>query len=260
MHKCAYSLYTLLFQLHNHNMRILELGLRKVSFTKRGGYQKIVLTRTLLSMEYDLHVPHRDENAKKPPTLKNVKFPFSGILILFFGFIAGHSFFQFMLLEEPNSLSTNEDSLKVCFSSQGDCENLVIDTIASAEKSIKVQAYSLTSLPIITALIRAHRRGVTVQFICDKSQIKARHSKIRQLQQAKITVYIDKVSGLSHNKVMIIDDQSVITGSSNWSHAANVRNAENLLLIHFPTLAKKYNENWRFRLQGARVYMDYVSP
>lgn len=188
-------------------------------------------------------------------TTKRVKIPVSGALILLFGFIAGLGFFQFILLEETTPLSLNESPLKVCFSPQGNCENLVVETIAAAEKSIKVQAYSFTSLPITTALIQAHKRGVSVQVICDKSQIKARHSKIRQLQQAKIPVYIDKVSGLSHNKVMIFDDQSAITGSYNWSHAANVRNAENLLLIHSPALANKYNENWRFRLQGAQIYM-----
>jgi phospholipase D len=197
-------------------------------------------------MEYNLFILHVDENTKKTSYFQKHEDSF---------FWNCYAFFWIILLEEQIPISTSEVPLKVCFSPQGNCEDLVIDTIASAEKSIKVQAYSFTSLPITTALIRAHKRGVSVQVICDKSQTKARHSKIKQLQQANIPVYIDKVSGLSHNKVMIIDDQSAITGSYNWSHAANVRNAENLLLIHSPALANKYNENWSFRLQGAQIYL-----
>lgn len=181
---------------------------------------------------------------------KKGRIPLPSTLLLLVAFIAGLGFFQLIPLEEPTSLSTNESTLKVCFSPQGNCEDVVIDAIASAKQSIKVQAYSFTSLPIATALIQAHRRGVAVQVIYDKSQLTARYSKIRQLQKENIPVHIDKISGLSHNKVMIIDEQLVITGSYNWSNSANTRNAENLLLIQSPTLANKYNENWEFRLQG----------
>jgi phosphatidylserine/phosphatidylglycerophosphate/cardiolipin synthase-like enzyme len=42
---------------------------------------------------------------------------------------------------------------------------------------------------------------------------------------------------------MIVDGESVITGSFNFTKAAQERNAENLLIIRDPTLAAQYTQN-----------------
>lgn len=49
---------------------------------------------------------------------------------------------------------------------------------------------------------------------------------------------------IAHNKVMIIDDRIVITGSFNFTKAAEEKNAENLLIIDSPALAAKYVANF----------------
>ena len=59
---------------------------------------------------------------------------------------------------------------------------------------------------------------------------------------------------ISHNKVMVIDDQVVITGSFNFTHAAEAFNAENLLIIHDRDLARKYSENWRLHAAHAKPF------
>jgi phospholipase D len=38
---------------------------------------------------------------------------------------------------------------RVCFTPGGDCTGLVVETIQSAQHSIRVQAYSFTSVPIL---------------------------------------------------------------------------------------------------------------
>jgi phosphatidylserine/phosphatidylglycerophosphate/cardiolipin synthase-like enzyme len=43
---------------------------------------------------------------------------------------------------------------------------------------------------------------------------------------------------------MIIDRETVITGSFNFTKAAEEKNAENLLIIKNPDLAKIYLNNW----------------
>src|ERR1017187_4828029 len=60
--------------------------------------------------------------------------------------------------------------LEVAFSPNGGCTNLVIKVIHSAKTSIRVLAYSFTSAPIAQALVEAHKRGVDVQMVIDKSQ------------------------------------------------------------------------------------------
>ena len=44
-----------------------------------------------------------------------------------------------------------------------------------------------------------------------------------------------------HNKLMILDDKTVITGSYNFSEHAEV-NDENVLFIQSPAVAKAYNQ------------------
>ncbi len=65
-----------------------------------------------------------------------------------------------------------------------------------------------------------------------------------QLNQT-IPVKIDTVHAIAHNKIMIIDGETVITGSFNFTKAAEQNNAENLLVIHDRKLAERYVRNWQ---------------
>src|SRR3990167_2925754 len=69
-----------------------------------------------------------------------------------------------------------------------------------------------------------------------------------------IPVWIDYHVGIAHNKVMILDEARVITGSFNFTRAAQMRNAENLLIIDDGNLAKKYLNNWQRRQDVSEVY------
>jgi phosphatidylserine/phosphatidylglycerophosphate/cardiolipin synthase-like enzyme len=61
-------------------------------------------------------------------------------------------------------------TLSSYFSPNGGCTQAVVDILGSANTSILVQAYSFTSAPIAKALVDAHKRGLDVQAILDKSQ------------------------------------------------------------------------------------------
>ena len=100
-------------------------------------------------------------------------------------------------------------------------------------------------MPIADALIKAKERGVYVQVILDKSQRAHRYSVLKILVGAGIPTFIDASHAIAHNKVMIIDSSVVITGSSNFSKAAEESNSENLLIIHSLELARMYLDNWR---------------
>jgi len=134
--------------------------------------------------------------------------------------------------------------VQVHFSPGGKPTAAIVDVLGKAKESILVQAYSFTSAPIAEALRDAHRRGVKVQVILDKSQKSERYTSATFLHNAGIPVWIDSKHAIAHNKVMVIDETIVITGSFNFTKAAEERNAENLLIITSQRLASEYKTNW----------------
>jgi len=136
------------------------------------------------------------------------------------------------------------DVKQVCFSPNGGCTDAIIKEIDKAKSEILVQAYSFTSAPIAKALLNAHRRGAKVEVILDKSQRTEKYSSATFLVNSGIPTYIDDKHAIAHNKIMIIDRDTVITGSFNFTKAAEEKNAENLLIIKDKKLAEIYMENW----------------
>jgi phosphatidylserine/phosphatidylglycerophosphate/cardiolipin synthase-like enzyme len=134
--------------------------------------------------------------------------------------------------------------IQVYFSPDGGCTSAIKKALGQARQEILVQAYSFTSAPIAKALLEAHKRGVNVQVILDKSQRSHKYSSATFLKNSHIPTYIDSKHAIAHNKIMIIDREIVITGSFNFTKAAEEKNAENLLIIRDKALAKVYIENW----------------
>ena len=126
--------------------------------------------------------------------------------------------------------------------------------IASARSEILIQAYSFTSAPIAKALIEAHKRGVKVAAILDKSQRTAKYTSATFLANMRIPTYIDAKHAIAHNKVIVIDGAVTITGSFNFTKAAEEKNAENLLIIRSREIAKAYRENWHDHLSHSEQY------
>lgn len=141
-------------------------------------------------------------------------------------------------------ITLHDTPVSVYFSPRGGAQQAIVDAIGQAKETIYVQAYSFTSAPIAKALVDASRRGVNVEALLDKSQRKATYTGATFLKNEGIPVWIDDKHAIAHNKVMIIDGATVITGSFNFTKAAEEKNAENLLIIRDPGLAKLYMENW----------------
>jgi phosphatidylserine/phosphatidylglycerophosphate/cardiolipin synthase-like enzyme len=154
--------------------------------------------------------------------------------------------------------------IEVRFSPKGGCTEAIVQEIDAAKTSILVQAYSFTSTPIAKALVDAHKRGVHIEVILDKSQRTEKYSSADFVAHAGIPAYIDAAHAIAHNKVMAIDGQTVITGSFNFTNAAEEHNAENLLVIHSPELAAQYAANWQVHLAHSEKYegkgQETVSP
>jgi len=146
--------------------------------------------------------------------------------------------------------------IQIYFSPKGGCTEAVVKEINAAKASILVQAYSFTSAPIAKALVDAHKRGVQVQVILDKSQRGDKYTSADFVLHAGIPTLIDAKHAIAHNKIMIIDGQTVITGSFNFTKAAEEQNAENLLVIRDRAIAGKYTANWQAHLAHSEVYTE----
>jgi phosphatidylserine/phosphatidylglycerophosphate/cardiolipin synthase-like enzyme len=94
-------------------------------------------------------------------------------------------------------------------------------------------------------LLNAHKRGVKVEVIFDKSQRTDQYSSATFFYNQGIPVKIDAQHAIAHNKVMVIDGETVITGSFNFTKATEENNAENLLVVHDKSLAELYTKNWQ---------------
>ena len=157
------------------------------------------------------------------------------------------------------AVSASAAQIEACFSPPlpGGCDPTaaVVQAIGGARKTVFVQMYALTSRPIVTALVNAKRRGVDVRAIVDRRQLDEDRSDtnaVARLASGGVPVLVDTVSGLMHNKIMIVNGATVITGSFNYTWSAEHKNAENLLVIHDPTLAGEYMRNWNIRAARSR--------
>ena len=152
------------------------------------------------------------------------------------------------------SSSSIPQGVRVYFSPHGGATEAVIDALDHATNSVLVQAYSFTSAPIAKALVEAHRRGVKVQAILDGSQRTEKYSEADFLHDSEIPTLIDAQHAIAHNKIIVIDDYLILTGSFNFTKAAEEKNAENLLVINDPALSKQYIENWHTHETHSQPY------
>lgn len=162
-------------------------------------------------------------------------------------------FFAFALPTALQAKQTTTDE-QVYFSPKGGCTEAIVKNLDQAERYVLVQAYSFTSKPIAEALVNAHKRGVKVKVLLDKSQRNGKGSKLSLLVDAGIPVSIDTKHAIAHNKVMIIDGVTVLTGSFNFTNAAEDKNAENLLVIRDKVVARKYRNNWNSHSKHSEPY------
>ncbi|MBA4118854.1 MAG: phospholipase D family protein [Candidatus Puniceispirillum sp.] len=142
--------------------------------------------------------------------------------------------------------------MEACFTPGGQCQNKIVRAIDAAKSEILVMSYSFTARPIAEALINAQRRGIKVHVIADDGQRERERTQLSLLATQGVSITFDKTVAISHNKVMIIDGKTVVTGSYNWTNAAQFRNAENILFIESPELAKQYKKNWEERMRATQ--------
>lgn len=169
--------------------------------------------------------------------------------------ILGAAYFSVELYEYHHSYHDKEGIWQVCFTPGQHCQKRILKLLREAKKSIAIQAYGFTDPDIMGALIQAKKRGIKVEVILDHSNLTAKNSGLKSIHRHHISIRIDHLQGIAHNKIMIIDDHILVTGSYNFSNSAYLRNAENVLIVHDKTLVKEYLENWQKRWEASKPYL-----
>lgn len=133
------------------------------------------------------------------------------------------------------------NSIDVAFSPNPGGQDLVVKAINSAKTSLCVAAYSFTSKPISEAILQAKKRGVRVKVVADEKANQSKYTATRFLANQGIDVRLNGNYAIMHNKFIVVDNQTVETGSFNYSQAAQKKNAENVIVMwNNPEVAAKY--------------------
>ena len=162
-----------------------------------------------------------------------------------------------------SGVAVAQPTVQAGFSPEGSALQLVLNTIDTAQKSIRLMGYSFTSPEVSRSLIQAKQRGVDVKVVLDWKANNAKGSAgaaaMNLLVNAGIPVRTVSQFKIMHDKVIITDGRNVETGSFNFSRAAARSNSENALVIRdYPALAATYLQHWQSRWEmGTDWELEY---
>ncbi len=146
------------------------------------------------------------------------------------------------------------------FTPGDDVARVIVGRIALARRTVQVQAYVFTNRRIAAALAGAARRGVVVDLIGDARQHEAgAFPVLARLDRAGVRIWLQGEYAAFHNKVVLVDagtpEATVVTGSYNFTQAAQERNAENIVVISgVPEIAARFAREFeRHRARASRL-------
>lgn len=157
---------------------------------------------------------------------------------------SGLSIFIIVFLVECSRSSAAE--VACYFSPGGQCASIISKQIDGAKKIIQVAAFQLTNKTICEALGKASVRGVSLYVLLDSVNESQNSVSLSQLRRRNIPMRVDNAEKLFHDKFIIVDKSTVITGSYNFSDNAELRNAENVVIIEDIITARSFDKNFEY--------------
>lgn len=146
---------------------------------------------------------------------------------------------------DHQAVSINESGIAVIFTSEDPAlEQAIIPLVGDAKKSIRFLAFSFTDYPLAEAMIKRAQSGVDVKGVFEKVGSDTDAAELDTLFCAQIPVRQDGNSSFMHNKVIVVDERYVVTGSLNFSTNAEESNDENVIIIDNPEIARLYLQDF----------------
>ena len=128
------------------------------------------------------------------------------------------------------------------FAPEDGVEDQIVKALEQAQESIYFATFSFTSDTIEEVLLAKADEEVEIKGIYETTQESASRAycSYTPLQNAGIPALLDGSTYSMHHKFLVIDEETVITGSFNLSNNANRNNDENILIIQNSIIAEAY--------------------
>jgi phosphatidylserine/phosphatidylglycerophosphate/cardiolipin synthase-like enzyme len=141
-----------------------------------------------------------------------------------------------------NTASYQQDGIpiQIYFAPENEVVEAIMNEISAARSNVRFMAFSFTYGDLGDLLLQKAGQGVSIEGIFEQRGSETQFSELRHLFCAGLDVRQDGNNFTFHHKVFIIDNQTVITGSFNFSQNAVDSNDENLVIIKDPDLAAQY--------------------
>ncbi len=155
---------------------------------------------------------------------------------------------------QPTDVRIGASEIEVLFSPNGEVASRIVQQISAAQRSIHIMAYTLTLDAISEAVIERAAAGLQVRVVVDAGQAESQGSDVERLQQSGVEVILDGNPRKMHHKVIVVDEQTVITGSYNFSQSAEQFNDENVLIISDAEVARLFLAEFEALAQNGTGY------
>lgn len=148
----------------------------------------------------------------------------------------------------PNHQVTLSDGtpVEVYFSTHDHIADKLTAKIREAKKSIHFLAFSFTHNGMGKAMSDKAAAGVEVKGVFEKSQAASSYSEYGTMKTMRgMEVFLDANPRNMHHKVIILDDETVVAGSFNFSDGADKSNDENVVIIKSGAIARQFEEEFQ---------------
>jgi phosphatidylserine/phosphatidylglycerophosphate/cardiolipin synthase-like enzyme len=135
----------------------------------------------------------------------------------------------------------NGSRIVVVFTSEDPAlENAIVPIVNSAKQSIRFLTFSFTDYPLADTMSQRFNSGVDVAGVFETVGSETDAAELRTLMCRNVPVKQDGNPGFLHHKVIVVDEQIVITGSMNFSTNAEESNDENVIIVDNAEIARLY--------------------
>jgi phosphatidylserine/phosphatidylglycerophosphate/cardiolipin synthase-like enzyme len=141
--------------------------------------------------------------------------------------------------------------VQVLFAAEDEAIAHLVPLVEGAQESIRIMAFSFTHDRLGEAVLQRAQQGVDVQSIFETRGSETEYSELTRLYCAKVPVRQDGNPGTFHHKVIVLDEETLITGSLNFSNNADENNDENVVIVKSKTIAGRYIDEFQRRWKEA---------
>lgn len=157
-------------------------------------------------------------------------------------------------------------TVELYFSPSDHTNTHILSSINSANTDLYFGVYDFTETPNANAIVTQNTAGVYTPGIVDQYSMSGGAYPILT---SGIGSFLKTYSGASyiyHNKMLIVDpsntcsDPQVLTGSHNWTSAADTKNDENMLIIHSDTVSNIYYQSFTANYTALGGTLTPIAP